>query len=64
MKSCDTFHPSWDEELRYFSQCIIDDDEIKMGSSDDALNTMKLVYKIYYADEDWRINYSIPNPNG
>jgi len=36
---------------------------IESGTSHDALMTMQLVHKIYYADPDWRTKYSIPNPD-
>lgn len=54
--------PSWDEEITQFCRCIIDDRPIESGSSDDALRTMKLVYKIYHADSAWRRAYDIHNP--
>ena len=54
--------PSWDEEVSYFADCIIKDRPIQSGSSDDALKTMKLVYKIYYADPLWRQTYNISSP--
>jgi hypothetical protein len=44
-------------------ECIRNDQPIESGSSLDALNTMKLVYKIYYADSKWRKAYSISNPD-
>lgn len=55
--------PSWDEELRCFADAIMDGKPIADGTSADALNTMKLVYKIYHADPIWRTTYGIPNPN-
>lgn len=55
--------PSWEEEINRFAQCIVSDKPIESGSSLDALNTMKLVYKIYHADPTWRQAYSIPNPD-
>ena len=55
--------PSWEEELNLFSMCIIDDTLIESGSSLDALNTMKLVYKIYYADPIWRETHGIKDPD-
>lgn len=55
--------PSWEEEINRFVNCIRNDEPIQSGSSLDALNTMKLVYKIYYADPDWRKAYSISNPD-
>lgn len=55
--------PSWEEEINRFAQSILTDQPIESGSSLDALNTMKLVYKIYHADPTWRQAYSIPNPD-
>jgi predicted dehydrogenase len=55
--------PSWEEEINRFVDCIRADEPIQSGSSLDALNTMKLVYKIYYADPAWRNTYSIANPD-
>lgn len=55
--------PSWEEEINRFAESILTDQPIGSGSSLDALNTMKLVYKIYHADPAWRQAYSIPNPD-
>lgn len=55
--------PSWEEEINRFAECIVTDQPIESGSSTDALNTMKLVYKIYHADPEWRRTYSIANPD-
>jgi len=55
--------PSWEEELNLFTQCVLNDNEVISGSSIDALNTMKLVYKIYYADPTWRDTYDIKDPS-
>lgn len=55
--------PSWDKEMQYFADCILNDRPIQSGSSQDALNTMKLVYKIYFADVAWRNTYNIANPD-
>jgi len=54
--------PSWYTEIEEFADCILNNKEITSGTSDDALQTMKLVYKIYYADKKWRQTYSIKNP--
>jgi predicted dehydrogenase len=54
--------PSWEEELNLFTESIVNDIEVMSGSSLDALNTMKLVYKIYYADPLWRDAYGIKDP--
>lgn len=55
--------PSWEEEISRFAANILADQPIGSGSSLDALNTMKLVYKIYHADPEWRRTYSIANPD-
>ena len=57
------YDPSWEEELNLFAQCIVNDIEVMSGSSLDALNTMKLVYKIYHADPLWRDTYDIRDPD-
>jgi predicted dehydrogenase len=54
--------PSWEEEINQFCRSILYDEVIGNGSSEDALNTMKLVYKIYYADSEWRQRFSILKP--
>jgi predicted dehydrogenase len=54
--------PSWEEEINLFADYILADKSVNSGSSLDALNTMKLVYKIYHADPVWRKTYAIANP--
>jgi len=51
--------PSWENEINEFARCIEEDRKITSGSSKDALITMELVYKIYYADPKWRKKYNI-----
>jgi predicted dehydrogenase len=51
--------PSWYAEIEEFSDCILNDIKITSGSSNDALQTMKLVYKIYNADKRWKDTYNI-----
>lgn len=46
--------PSWNNEVKYFIECICNDHPIECGSSSDALSTMKLVYGIYNADSAWK----------
>jgi len=53
--------PSWNEEIKVFVNAILDDSPLQ-GTSEDALKTMELVYKIYYSDINWREKYDIPNP--
>ncbi len=55
--------PSWYAEIEEFADCIINNRSIVSGTSDDALQTMKLVYKVYYSDQLWREKYDIPNPD-
>ena len=54
--------PSWSAEIDEFIKCIIEDKRVINGTSDDALQTMKLVFEIYYADPSWREKYEIPDP--
>ncbi len=54
---------SWDEEITAFAGCILNDEPVQSGTSEDALRTMQLVFKIYYADATWRETYDIPNPD-
>lgn len=54
--------PSWELELNSFCESIINGTRLEHGSSQDALDTMKLVFRIYYADPDWRKKYKIPDP--
>tara|TARA_B100001093_G_C26765603_1_gene987749 strand:+ start:500 stop:1546 length:1047 start_codon:yes stop_codon:yes gene_type:complete len=54
---------SWQSEVDEFTNCVINNKDITNGSIDDAIKTLQLVYKIYYADEIWRKKYSIKKPN-
>jgi predicted dehydrogenase len=55
--------PSWDDEIKAFALSIVNDRAVQSGTSDDALRTMQLVFRIYYADSNWRETYDIPNPD-
>jgi predicted dehydrogenase len=55
--------PSWDAEISAFAEAIMNNTKIISGNETDALKTMMLVYKIYYADPNWRAKYNIKNPN-
>lgn len=55
--------PSWDEEIIAFADSILNNKPVLSGTSDDALRTMQLVFKIYYADAAWRETYNILDPN-
>lgn len=54
---------SWRDEINEFAAAIIDNNVIETGSSKDALETMKLVYGIYYSDTQWRSKFGIDDPN-
>ena len=54
--------PSWDSEIAAFTQSILHNQPVQNGTSRDAFETMKLVYKIYYADPIWRDKFEIKNP--
>lgn len=53
---------SWKDEIFEFADAIVNDKPITFGSSNDALETMKLVFKIYYNDINWREQFNIQNP--
>ena len=53
---------SWMSEINLFFSYINNNEKVMDGSSKDALETMRLVYKIYYNDVKWRDAFSIPNP--
>jgi len=55
--------PSWQKEIDLFVNYIQNNEPVESGSSTDALNTMKLVYKIYYSDPNWRAAHHIKNPD-
>lgn len=44
---------SWEHEINEFANCILNQSSPKYGNSNDALQTMKLVYDIYNNDEEW-----------
>jgi predicted dehydrogenase len=53
---------SWKDEIFEFAEAVINDTPIISGTSNDALETMKLVFKIYYNDSGWRNLFNIKNP--
>jgi len=53
---------SWDQEIKVFVDCILNNRPISRGSSEDAKKTMQLVYQIYYADQQWRDRFQIAAP--
>ena len=54
-----TQDPSWADEVAEFADAIENGGDITNGSSDDALKTMQLVYKIYCADPEWRVRWGL-----
>jgi len=54
---------SWRDEIYEFADAIAENGVIGYGNSADALNIMKLVYRIYWADPAWRNTYHIENPD-
>ena len=50
---------SWRDEIAEFVSAVIDDTHIANGSSQDALKTMQLVYRIYCADAEWKARWGL-----
>ena len=50
---------SWSDEVAEFVDTVLKDSPIQNGSSQEALNTMKLVYKIYCADTNWKTKWGL-----
>lgn len=50
---------SWRDEIAEFAEAVLEDKPIVNGSSNDALMTMRLVYRIYCADPEWRQKYDL-----
>ena len=48
---------SWDNEIKYFANCLKNDLTIERGSIEDAIETMQLVEQIYQADPIWKKKY-------
>jgi len=53
---------SWRDEIFEFAEAILNDTKIESGNSSDALETMKLVFNIYFSDAEWRAKYNIQKP--
>ena len=50
---------SWRDEVYEFADAVVEGGKIMFGNSEDALATMKLVYKIYWSDPEWRNLFDI-----
>jgi len=48
---------SWDNEIIYFNNALINNSLIERGSIEDAIETMKLVEAIYKADPVWKSKF-------
>lgn len=51
--------PSWSLEIEEFASAILRGTPIVNGSSEEALRSMELVYRIYRADPDWRAQWGL-----
>lgn len=51
--------PSWADEIAEFAEAARSGTPIANGSSEDALRTMQLVYRIYAADPDWKRRWNL-----
>ncbi len=51
--------PSWASEINDFGTAILEDRLITESGSSDALKTMQLVYRIYFADASWKKTWSL-----
>jgi len=58
--------PSWASEIGEFAEAVLTDAPIVSGSSQDALRTMQLVYRIYCSDPAWRDRWGLTDrvPDG
>ncbi|MBD3379371.1 MAG: gfo/Idh/MocA family oxidoreductase [Candidatus Omnitrophica bacterium] len=54
---------SWRDEIDEFAGAVVKGESIEHGTSEEALRTMETVYRIYYADPEWREKYGIPDPD-
>ena len=48
---------SWDNEIKYFAKSLEKKSSITRGSINDAIETMKLIERIYKADPIWQQKY-------
>lgn len=54
---------SWRDEIFEFADSVLKGTEILSGNSTDAIETMKLVYRIYWSDPEWREAFHIEPPD-
>jgi len=53
---------SWRDEINEFADAVINGSKIINGTSSEALATMKVIYRIFYSDPEWRAKYNIADP--
>ena len=51
------------DEVFDFAEAIVEDKKDHSGQQQEALETMKTVYRIYYADPRWRKKFNIRDPD-
>ena len=51
--------PSWADEIAEFADAVLRGGPIVSGTSEDALHTMQLVYRIYCADPEWKTKWNL-----
>lgn len=51
--------PSWEAEIAEFAEAVLEDKPITSGSSAEAFESMRLVYRIYCADPEWRERWNL-----
>jgi predicted dehydrogenase len=56
--------PSWADEIAEFVEAIDGDRPIINGSAAEALKTMRLVYRIYCADPEWKARWGLDDGDG
>lgn len=54
---------SWRDEVWEFARAVVEGTPLASGTSRDALETMKLVYRVYWADPEWRSAWGIDDPD-
>ncbi|SVD59265.1 uncharacterized protein METZ01_LOCUS412119, partial [marine metagenome] len=54
---------SWTDEVNEFVDAIVNNGSILSGTVEEAVAAMKQVYRIYWADFQWRETWDIPNPD-
>lgn len=54
---------SWRDEVVEFAKAVVEHTPVVSGTSGDALETMRLVTRIYWADPEWRGAFGISDPD-